>query len=318
MRVRNTSIFMGDTSRSERQGSLQEEKKKSSTIFAGNLNKQLDPIAQKKQQARQQAMKIVSDAWEGERKIDEDIEDRRNKIAKLRTDMGTARKQLKGIEEAREKLRKNCGVEKDSQEEQDLKLLEKEMDMYKPGKGVSLSKEEMERIAQLKKNGLTQYQQRSLEMKESGSVYEDEIAEIEKQIAEESAVIRGTKLERLKYNPMAEANKQADAVLEAASDEIIGMLMEEAKNHIDEEMEEKKEAAEEKAEEEKEQEERLESIKEKKEEQKELTEAITDVTEKMLEMDGVKTDVQQEIKDMMNKMKLLEEDMKGAAIDETL
>lgn len=318
MRVRNTSIFMGDTSRSERQGSLQEEKKKSSTIFAGNLNKQLDPIAQKKQQARQQAMKIVSDAWEGERKIDEDIEDRRNKIAKLRTDMGTARKQLKGIEEAREELRKNCGVEKDSQEEQDLKLLEKEMDMYKPGKGVSLSKEEMERIAQLKKNGLTQYQQRSLEMKESGSVYEDEIAEIEKQIAEESAVIRGTKLERLKYNPMAEANKQADAVLEAASDEIIGMLMEEAKNHIDKEMEEKKEAAEEKAEEEKEQEERLESIKEKKEEQKELTEAITDVTEKMLEMDGVKTDVQQEIKDMMNKMKLLEEDMKGAAIDETL
>lgn len=318
MKVRNTSIFVGNTGRSERHGNLQEENKKSSAIFAGNLNKQFDPIAQKKKQARGQAMKIISDAWEGERKIDEDIEERRNKIAKLKTDMGKARKQLKDIEEARQELRNSYGVAEDSKEEQDLRLLEKEMDLYRPGKGVSLSKEEMERIAQIKKNGLTQYQQRSLEMKKNGSVYEEEIADIEKEIMEENAVIRGTKLERLKHNPMAKANKQADAVLEAASDEVIGMLVDEAKNHIDEEMEEKKEAAEEKAEEKEEQEEKLESIKEKKEEQKELTEAVTEATEQMLELDDVKTDVQQEIKDMINKMKLLDEDIKGAAVDEVL
>ena len=66
------------------------------------------------------------------------------------------------------------------------------------------------------------------------------------------------------------------------------------------------------------QEEKLEKIKEKKEDQEELAEAIGELTEQTLQLDGVKTDIQEEIKDIVNKMKLLEEDIKGAVVDTTV
>ncbi len=155
-------------------------------------------------------------------------------------------------------------------------------------------------------------------MKQDAQFYEKQIEEMRGEIDTENAVIRGTRLERLKKDPMVGAGKQAEKIMEAASKEIVGMLMDEAKDHIDEEMAEKTEEAEKKAEEEKEQEEKLEKLKEKKEEQEELTEAIADLAQDTVQLDDVKTDIQQEIKDMVTKMKLLEEDIKGAAVDAVL
>lgn len=319
MKVHNNTIFMGDTSRSERNGDLQaDQKKNGSTVFAGSLNKNFDPIAQKKKQAQQQAMKIVSDTWAGDRKIDNDLEERRNKIAQLRTEVGQYRKELKDTEAARTELREAYGVEEDSQEEQDLKLLEKEIDAKTPGKEVHLTKEDRERIKELKAAGLTEYQSRSLEMKQGGSYYEEQIYNCEKEIETENAIIRGIKLERLKKDPMVKAQAQAEEIMEAAGKEIIGMLMDEAKDHIDEEMEEKKEAAKEKAEEEKEQEEKLQKIKEEKKEREKLTEEILEATEQMTEIGTAQNEALQEIKEIVDKMKLLEEDIKGAAVDEKL
>ena len=59
-------------------------------------------------------------------------------------------------------------------------------------------------------------------------------------------------------------------------------------------------------------------MKEKKKEEEELTEEILDEVAKAT---STMTDVnaaQQEIKDMMNKMKLIEDDIKGAAVDKSL
>ena len=62
-------------------------------------------------------------------------------------------------------------------------------------------------------------------------------------------------------------------------------------------------------------EERIEKAKEKRKEQEEFTEDILDaVTEGEIKNSDI-NDAQQEIKEMMSKMKLLEEDVKGAAID---
>lgn len=60
-------------------------------------------------------------------------------------------------------------------------------------------------------------------------------------------MIRQTKIERLKSNSMGAAFEQADAVMGAASDEIMGMLIAEGKDHIDEKQEEEKKTAEEAA-----------------------------------------------------------------------
>lgn len=290
MKVENTTVFLGDNTRRERKSSVVEEKSSGQNIFAGNLKKQFDPIAGKKQEARKQAMKIVGDAWEGERKIDDDLASRSAKIVKYRETLRKAGDELKEIESRRSELRENYGVEADSEEEENLKLLEKELAAKKIGSGIHLTKEEEEQLAEIKKTELTEYQKRSLELKENGSQYEQEIEEAEKQIQTENAVIRGTRLERLKSQTMIKAQKSAEDVLEAASEQIVGMLIDEAKDHMDEKMAEEKEAAEEKAEKEEAEEERIEKQNEKK----------------------------KEIKKIVDEMKLLEEDIKGAAVDTTV
>ena len=49
--------------------------------------------------------------------------------------------------------------------------------------------------------------------------------------------IGAIQLERLKHQEMVKAQKKADEVMEAANDEIFGMLVDEAKDHVDEDLE---------------------------------------------------------------------------------
>ncbi|MCM1127005.1 MAG: hypothetical protein NC429_11095 [Lachnospiraceae bacterium] len=315
MRV-NQTIFMGDDTlraRHGQEGAQKESDKKS--IFAGSLNKVIDPIQQKKQQAQKQAMKIVGDTWANDRKIDDDIEQRRARVEESRDIIRQAKGELGRIAKEREELRDKYGVAADSQEEMDLKLLEKEINAKKPGSEVYLSKEEEEQIAQIKENGLTEYQTRSLEMKNGGGLYEDEIAEAETVMKTETAVITSIKLERLKKDPMVEAQKNAKEIIDAARDEIIGMLIDESKDHIDEEMEEKKEAAEKAEEKKEEQEEKTEKKEEKETQEEQFREQIKASTELMTKSDELLDDVQRKVKKILDEMKLLEEDLKGAAVD---
>ena len=312
----NQTIFMGDDTLRARHGqeSAQNDSNKKS-ICAGGLNKAVDPILQKKQQAQKQAMKIVGDTWANDRKIDDDLDERRARIKENREIIGKAKDELNRISKEREALRERYGVEEDSQEEQDLKLLEKEIDAKKPGSEVRLTKEEWEKIEEIKKNGLTEYQTRSLEMKNGGGLYEDEIAEAEKIIKMETAVISSIKLERLKKDPMVEAQKNAKEIIDAARDEILGMLIDEGKDHIDEEMEEKKEAAEKAEEKKEEQEEKAEKKDEKEAQEEQFREQIQASTELMTKSDELLDDVQRKVKKILDEMKLLEEDLKGAAVD---
>lgn len=312
----NQTVFMGDDTLRARHG--QEDAQKESdkkSIFAGSLNKVVDPIQQKKQQAQKQAMKIVGDTWANDRKIDDDIEQRRARVEESREIIKKAKGELGRIAKEREELRDRYGVEADSQEEMDLKLLEKGINAEKPDSGVRLTKEEEEQIEQIKKNGLTEYQTRSLEMKNGGGLYEDEIAEAEKVMRTETAAITSIKLERLKSDPMVEAQKNAKEIIDAARDEIIGMLIDEGKDHIDEEMEEKKEAAEKAEEKKEEQEEKTEKKKEKENQEEQFREQIKASTELMTKSDELLDDVQRKVKKILDEMKLLEEDLKGAAVD---
>jgi len=185
----------------------------------------------------------------------------------------------------------------------------------KTGVGTLVAVQEYKRLAQIKAEGLSEYQQRSLELKSGGEFYETEVNEATEKIEAENAVIRGTELERLKSQTMQKAEKSADEIMEAASDQIIGMLIEEAKDHIDEEMEKKKEAAEKAEEKKEEEEERIEERDEKKAEEEQFREQIKTSTEMMIVSEDVMDDVQKEIKKIMDEMKLLEEDIKGAAVD---
>lgn len=133
---------------------------------------------------------------------------------------------------------------------------------------------------------------------------------------------------------MIAAQKEAEAIMDAARDEIIGMIKDQGMDHIDEEMQEKVEQAQEEKEKKEEEEEKLEAIREDKAEIQEQVDAARERAHEnekraeeliealpmddLLKMDNGTSDFQQELKDIMNRMKLMEEDLKGAAVDATL
>ena len=197
------------------------------------------------------------------------------------------------------------------------------------------------RLKEMEGIPLTEYQKRCLEIDQYQKIYEKRNDVIEDQISAYNGSIRAIKLERLKFHEMSDAQKKAEGVMEAASKEVIGMLTEEAKDHMDEEMEEKKEEAQEKAEEEATQEEKVEERKEdklelenrideahvKNEEREELRREaeersredavlLDDILENGRGSAGSLSNVQLDVKNMLHKMKLLEEDLKGSIIDE--
>lgn len=322
MKVQNRAIFMGDNIRDERRsGGLQEDSRKAAdgrrSIFAGDLSKNFDPVAQKQQDARKKVMKIVGDAWGSDQKLTDELESARVRMEESRKAMGEANSEIKWIEDARAGLRETCGVDPDSQQEKDLKLLEKEHTARTFG-GVTLTDEERKQLEQIHKEGLTEYQQRSMELYESEDYYKKQVNEAQDQMKAANGAASAVKSAMARSQIMIKAQNTAEDIMDAASKEIVGLLVDEAKDHIDGEMEEEKEEALEKAEKEKEEEERLEKIKEDKDEKEEFAEQISDSTQIMTEADSAMEDVQRELKKVMDEMKLLEEDIKGAAVDASL
>ncbi len=145
--------------------------------------------------------------------------------------------------------------------------------------------------------------------KEAIKQYKKQYQALKNEVKAELITIEATKVERLKSSPMAEAQEAAEMVLEAACEEVVDMLMQEAKEHIDEKQEEREEQAEKIAEKKEEEEERLAKV----EEEQREAEAVAEQIKK-----SATDEVHKEIEDMLNKLKLLEEDIKGAAVDKML
>ena len=316
------SIYMGDSTRAMRRQELegqQSGKGKKKNVFAGELNGTQDNILLKKQQAQKQALKVVTDTWSGDKKIDDDVKERRERIKSLREEVGNAQKELNEIAEQQEVLRKRYGVDADSEEQKDLELLLKSREAKRNPK-VSLTKEEQERLAEIEGQERTEYQNRVLELDSFGDYHHDIISKAKQQIEIENNIIRETKLERLKKDPMLDAQKQADAIEEAANKEILGMLVDEGKEHIDKEQEEKKEQAAEAKEKKEEQEELLAKRKDERKEAEKRAEELAESlpVAQLLDLDKTQEELNREIQNIVDKMKLIEEDIKGAAVDTTL
>lgn len=320
MKVGNTSFFIGEGIpgglREQQQSGTNTSKPSGLSINGSAFSTQNDPIAAKREEARKKAMKIIGDAFANDRKIDEDLDARSEHIRKLKIVQGDARKAVNEIESDRAALRDTYGVETDSAEDKELKLLEKEFRAKQKGSDVFLSKEDAEEIAKIKARGLTEYQSRSMEMLDYEKPYLDAIYEAGQGIEEENLTIAAIKRELPKNTAMLKAQDKADAIENAASKEIMGMLVDEAKEHIDEETKETEEKAKEKQEKEEELQEKIDAARERRKEEEELTEDIVESAQDLNVTTANINDAQKDIKDMMNKLALVEEDMKGATVDE--
>ena len=316
MKVQNNHTYYvgNDPNRIEQNNG---ENKKTGTN-ASYMMKQTDPMALKREQAKKKAMGLIGDAFAADRKIDEGQDERRELINKLKQDVSDNQNQINSIEADREALRVKSGISKDSDKERELKLLEREAESKFKGANVTLTAEEQKEIDAIKARGLTDYQAQSLEMKESEKYYSDAVFDAKNQIGANGRAIRMTENERLKSHAMIDAHKEADEIMIQASKEAVQMAVDEAKEKLDKEAEEKREAAKEKKEEEEALEERIEARRGERKEREERAEDISDMQENVLVHADMVDDAQQEIKDMMNKMKLLDEDLKGAAVDKQI
>lgn len=347
----NKSMFAVSTSRARRQdGENRAEdntnKKNRSVVFAGDLNMVPDSILAKKQKAQREAMKMLKDVFAADLKTDAEQKARELHIEEMKKENAEAKSKLNDVEEMQQSLMEEYDVTQDSKEQQDLELLRKVKNAKDPFALDELTQEEKERYAQIKEQGFTKYQEKSLALDDVKEELKSVIADNQRDIADEADIIWNTDMARLKKHPMKDAAMDAARHLEAARKDMIFALYDEAKEHIDEKTEEAKEEQKEKAEEKKE-EEKEEAVKKAKELEREilLQKAQENVQERMEEQtakeksrnqislqnqidediltkihDGAdkSVEIEQEIKDLLEKMKLLQEDIKGAAVDNTL
>lgn len=319
MKVQNhITIFTGDT-----QENIQTDKagakktapdsavQKNRTFYAGNMLKESplrDRIQQRKTQAQERAMKLVEDAWNGDRMFDAEIGRCKEKQEDLWEDIQYVHEDIKWLTGKRDSLAESYGVTPDSQEQRDLDLLMKKQSEMTP--------EEKERYAEIITREPTEYQERWMELDNLIGDFRDVIEDLNFKIVIQDKIIHGIRTEKNKSHKMSDAQAQAEDVVEDAQKEVIGMVTAEAKDHIDEGQEEREDEAEAIKEKKEEQEEVLE---ERKERDEELADLMKDMPVKeSMKADDIQAQIRKEIQDIVNKMNLVVEDIKGAQVDEVL
>lgn len=263
----------------------QAEKKDSGnrkTIFAGDLAVRPDSIMLRKKQAQKQAMKVLQDTFDVDKKMDLSMEEMTARQEELGEKNLGYQKELERIQSERQELMKDYGITEDSEEIPE------------------------------------EYQQRMQELEENEAMYRGYIEENNAAIKGISISLSDMKIERLKGHAMVDASKQSEEILQAASKEIFGELINEGKKHLDEKMEEEKEKAEKRAEKKEEEEERLEKAKERKEDMEEKTENDREMLETIRSYNEPDPTADKEIEEILEKLKLIQEDIKGAAVDQNI
>jgi len=241
------------------------------TFFAGDMTVGKSDLELRREQAQKQAMKVVSDTFDNEKKLDKDMEDRKLHMEELAEQNVALRKERKMVQD------------------------------------------------QLSTEGLSE--ESAYEFGEAVQEYNRRIAQNEAMIRGESMTIQATKLERLKSNPMGEATKAAEAINLAAAEEFACGLLNEAKESLEKKMEETKEQGEKLQEQLEEKQEALdESVEKRKERMEVLNEQIQEnaknINELAADLSKTQDGVNQQLEEIRHKMKMLEEDLKGAAMDE--
>lgn len=274
------------------------------TFFTEGFNNQTDPIAEKRKEAQKKAMKVVGDAWNTDKEIDKSIAERREHYQEMLALKNEAQSQINDINNQIDALKEEYGITE-------------EMSV---------------------KDWPSDFKQAYSALKEPMGELKKQIDDADKLMKDYVADIRAITIERLKSNPMLDAQKTADAIHAATDEEIIGMVMQEAKNNIEEKMEEAQEKAEEDAEKKEVEEEKLEDIREMKAMQEAMIEQTKEAVDKaearreennapdipledLMKLAQVNSETgkaQKALKDIKNSMSLLEADLTGIEVDEEI
>lgn len=330
-----TSLFVTNENAATRHKAEKGTNDNKSTIFAGDLSVRADRISIIKQQAQKKAMKVLSDVFGTEKKLDQSIDDMSERSQELKEENVAFGKELRQIRADKDRLMEQCGVTEESQEHKDLELLRKERDATKADSGIELTEEEKNRLAEIHDTGVTDYQKDMLELDDREEFYQEKIEKNENKIIGISKSLNDIAIERLKSHPMVDAAKQADEIMDAANKEIYSELINEGKKHIEEKIEEEKEKAEKRAEKKEEEEKKAEAKEEREALQEEMIENAQNNSdtkvkiaqssktdhldaadiERMTSYNSQKPETDKKLEEIIDELKLIQDDLKGAAID---
>ena len=308
-----------------------------SSVSGANLKGE-SLIQQRQGLARKQALKVVSDAFGGEKKLDAQMQSIKDEIKRLQDEINEKTADTRNNDARLKELQEEYGIDPDSDEHKELSVLAAKM----RNPNVEVSDEELSR--------LSEYQQKALYYVAAN---QQNSIDIDQAKAMQMGNVQGysdMKRERLKSQDMLDAQKAAEDIMDAANGETIALLTQEAVEHVDEEQEEReeeaKEAAEKKKEEKKEeakklekeaiQQEMIENIKEHAAESQrtsadtkraiarraraEADRMDTEDIQKTILSDGASMEdtqdaVNSEITNILNRLSLLSNDVKGSTID---
>ena len=321
--------------------------KKSGARNTGNLvisgaNLKGESLIQQRQGfARKQALKVVSDAFGGEKKLDAQMQSIKDEIKRLQDEINEKTADARNNDAKLKELQEEYGIDPDSNENKELSVLAAKL----RNPNVEVSEEEMSR--------LSEYQQKALFYIAAN---QQNSLDIDRAKAQQMGNVQGysdMKRERLKSQDMLDAQEAAEDIMEAANGETIALLTDEAVEHVDEEQEEReeeaKEAAEKKKEEKKEeakklekeamQQEMIDNIKEHasigqrtsadtkraiaRRERAEADSMESENIQKTIITEGTSMEdtqdaVNSEITNILNRLSLLANDVKGSAIDDQI
>lgn len=281
-----------------------------------NKDEQQAMIEEKREGARQKARKLVSDQFTKDQEAAADMEKMRTEKSAALELGDTAKEHLKDIKSMQQKLMDAAGITEDSDEYKDLMALETQMDV-RTYYTLSLDERKAvdERVANM--GPLTDTQKRLLALNTMEDEMNDVITKSENNTVALTQSLTSTKINSLKSSPMNDVQKQAAEIMDAASKDIIAMIMQEAKKHLDELEKEQQEKIEEKKEKEEEEEEKAEEVKEEQEASKE--EVTEPVPEELIgELAKNNETIQKELQQIAEKNALLAEDLKGIDVDKLI
>ena len=173
-------------------------------------------------------------------------------------------------------------------------------------------------MKELQNEPLTDYQKQVLKFNASKNAILQYAGMKEEKVISMHESINLAKLDMLKSQTMIKAD---DAVIDAAEDEIFGMLIADGKEKLDEDAKETQEKADDASQKREEREEKIEENRQERKEQEEILskDADADKLEQNLSLqkqtDNNITDVQKNIQRMIKEKGLVNEDIKGIEID---
>ncbi|MBR6848646.1 MAG: hypothetical protein IKM88_00220, partial [Lachnospiraceae bacterium] len=257
-----------------------------------------------------------------------------------RSEKASAKQMANDAEKTMKELKEEYNLDPESDEQKDLEWI---MAWRKQPLEEKLNNPDfvnnVERSKEIMKN-LTEYQSRMLEADGRLTAAKQRIDEADKAMVAATQSFTDAESENNKQHTMLDAKKDGEAIIAAAERDVIGMVVTDAKEKQDEKIREEQEEKEKEKEEEKEQA----KIEAKREEQKELQEALahnnrdaisdvearsrerkqedldlSDLTElspaQMYQSSGQAEAALEELK---NKMALIDVDLKGLKVDETV